>query len=196
MAVTLEQIKELRFRTGVGISACKTALEKSNGDFDKATILLRKQGIAKAAKRADKAAAEGIIGVYLHSNGKVAAMVELNCETDFTARSDDFKQAAHDFAMQVAAMNPEYKDSESVPADVLEKEKEIYREELKKANKPDNIVEKIIEGKLRRFYEGHCLLNQKYFKDDSKTIEDCLNELIAKIGERIEIGSFNRIVVG
>ena len=196
MAVTLEQIKELRARTGVGISACKTALEESKGDYDKAAELLRKKGIAKAAKRADKSVNEGVIGVYLHSNGKLAALVELNCETDFTARADDFKQAAHDFAMQVAAMNPAYKDIESIPADILKKEKEIYAEELKNSGKSENIMEKIIEGKLRKFYEENCLIKQKYFKDDSKTIEDYLNELVAKIGEKIEIGNFTRMVVG
>lgn len=196
MVVTLEQIKELRARTGVGITACKSALEEAKGDFDKAAEFLRKQGIARAAKRADKVSGEGVIGVYLHSNNKLATLVELDCETDFTARSDDFKQAAHDLAMQVAAMNPEYLDKDSVPEDVLAKEKEIYLEELKKQNKPDNIVEKIVEGKLRKFYEENCLLHQKYFKDDSKTIEDYLNELIAKIGERIVIGNFTRMVVG
>lgn len=196
MAVTLEQIKELRARTGVGITACQSALEEAKGDFDKAAEFLRKQGIARAAKRADKVSGEGVIGVYLHSNNKLATLVELDCETDFTARSDDFKQAAHDLAMQVAAMNPEYLDKDSVPEDVLAKEKEIYLEELKKQNKPDNIVEKIVEGKLRKFYEENCLLHQKYFKDDSKTIEDYLNELIAKIGERIVIGNFTRMVVG
>lgn len=196
MAVTLDQIKELRSRTGVGINACKTALTEANGNLDKAAELLRKQGIAKSSKRADKTAAEGVVGVYVHANNKIAAMVELNCETDFSAKSESFLEAAHDLAMQVAAMNPEYKDIESVPAEVVEKEKEIYREELKKEGKPENIVEKILEGKLKKFYKENCLLEQDFIKDDSKTIGDYLNEIIAKIGEKIEIGEIQRIAIG
>ena len=196
MAVTLDQIKTLRARTGVGIGNCKKALEESKGDFDKAVEYLRKQGIAKAAKRADKSAAEGTIGVYLHATKKVCAVVELNCETDFAAKSEDFISLAYDFAMQVAAMDPEYKDRDSVPADVVEKEKDIYRAELKKSGKPDNLVEKILDGKLNKFYEANCLMEQAFIKDDSKTMEDHLNEAIAKLGERVEVGQYARLTVG
>lgn len=196
MDITLEQIKDLRAKTGVGIGSCKEALTEANGDMDKAIEYLRKKGIAKAAKRADKEAKEGIIGFYLHTNKKVAALVELNCETDFAANSEDYAVIAHDLAMQVAAMDPEYKDRDSVPTEVVEKEMEIYREELKKEGKPENIVEKILEGKMNKFYSENCLLEQKFFKDDSKTITDLLNEFIAKIGERIEVGKFVRMSVG
>jgi elongation factor Ts len=196
MTITLDQIKELREKTGAGITFCKKALEETNGDMDKAAELMRKQGIAKAEKRADKSAAEGIVGSYIHSNNKVAALVEVNCETDFSAKSDTFVEFAHDLAMQVAAMNPLYKDINSVPTEILEKEKNFYREEIIKEGKPENMVDKIIEGKLRKYYEDNCLLNQKFFKDDSKTIQDYLNEIIAKIGEKIEIGRFVRISVG
>ena len=196
MAITLDQIKQLREKTGVGIFACKGALESSNGDFDKAVKYLRKKGIAKAQKRADKAASEGVVGVYLHANNKVAALVELNCETDFAAKSEVFQSVAHDFAMQVAAMNPEYKDRESVPSSVLEKEREIYMEALKKEGKPDNLVEKIVQGKLNKFFGENCLMEQRFIKDDSKSMEDYLNEAVATIGERLEVGEFTRIAIG
>lgn len=193
MAITLDQIKDLRERSGVGINACKAALEESNGDMDKAMELLRKQGIAKSAKRAEKTAAEGVIGVYVHSNNKVVGLVVLNCETDFAAKSESFNTAAHDFAMQVAAMNPLYKDRASVPADVLEKEKEIFSAEIANENKPANIVEKILNGKVEAYYKENCLMEQDFFKDDSKTMQDYLNEIIAKIGEKIEVNRFFRM---
>jgi len=196
MEVTLKQIKELREKTGVGINACKEALVESSGNIDKAVDLLRKQGIAKSTKRADKVASDGTIGVYVHANDKIAAMVELNCETDFSARSESFKEAAHDLAMQVAAMDPRYVDINSVPTEIIEKEKNIYRESLVKEGKPENIVEKIIEGKLAKFYKENCLMEQNFIKDDSIIIRDYLNQIIAKIGEKIEIGKMYRISVG
>lgn len=195
MAVTLVEIKKLREKTGAGITACKKALEYSKGDFEKAVEYLREQGIAKSQKRAGKSAREGVIGVYLHSNKKVAAMIELNCETDFAARSEDFIKVAHDFAMQVAAMAPEYKDRESISDEVLEKERKIYSEELRNEGKPDNLIEKIVEGKLEKFYEQSCLMDQKFIKDDSKSMADYLNEAVVKIGERLEVGEFARLSI-
>lgn len=196
MKVDLNKVKKLRAKTDVGIGACKKALIETNGNIEEAEKLLRKQGVAKALKRAEKVAGEGAIGVYLHSNNKVAAILELNCETDFCAKSDVFLQVAHDLAMQVAAMNPMYKDSDSVPEGVLEDERKLYIEELKKEGKPENIIEKIVEGKLSKFFEEYCLLQQRFIKDDSKTVKDYLDELVAKIGEKIGIGEFYRIKIG
>lgn len=196
MEIDLHKIKKLRAKTGVGIGACKAALTETNGDLNEAEKLLRKQGIVKAQRRAEKTAGEGAIGVYLHSNNKVAAMLELNCETDFCARSEAFLQAAHDLAMQVAAMNPLYKDEHSVPEKIVESEKEIYIEELKKQGKPENIIDKIVKGKLDKFFEENCLTMQHFIKDESKTIKDYIDELVAKIGEKIEIGEFCRIKIG
>jgi elongation factor Ts len=194
MSVTAADVKKLREMTGAGMMDCKKALVESNGDFDKAKEFLRKKGLAKADKKGFRSAKEGIIYSYVHFNNKMGSMIELNCETDFVARTDEFKALAKDICMQIAAMKPEYLDKESVPQDMVEREKEIYRDQVK--NKPENVQEKIIEGKLSKFYEEKCLLNQKFFKDDSLTIEAHIKNYIAKLGENIRISRFSRFGIG
>jgi elongation factor Ts len=182
---TLEQVKELRAATGVGFNDCREALIEAKGNIEKAIEYLRKKGVAKGAKRAERTASEGYIGVYTHGNNSMISLVEVNCETDFVAKNEDFQKLANDLALHVAAMNTEYITRETVPADVLEKEKEVAREELK--GKPADIQDKIIEGKLEKFYKDTVLMDQQFFKDDSKTVGDLLNEYLAKIGEKIEV---------
>lgn len=187
-------IIQLRTLTGAGMQDCAKALEETGGDVEKAADVLRKKGMLKAAgKQAERTTKEGFIGSYVHSNGKVAAMVALACETDFVARNEDFKTLARELAMHITAANPQYLHPESIPSDVVEKEKEFYREELRTSGKPEAMWDKIMEGKLQKFYSGTCLVNQMYIKDDSKTIEDVIKEAIAKIGEKIEIKEFKRI---
>lgn len=195
MSISASLVKELRDKTGAGMMDAKAALEEAGGDMEKAIELLRKKGQKIAAKKADRAMNEGAIGVYLHSNGKVAALVAVTCETDFVARNEDFKKFANDLAMQVAAMNPKYLSPDDVPEEVKDKEKEIYREELKEQGKPEEVIEKIIEGKLEKFYEENCLLKQPFIKDDKLTIEKWLTENIAKIGENLKIKSFYRLEI-
>lgn len=182
---TLDEIKTLRVRTGAGINDCRDALIDSKGDLDKAIEFLRKKGVAKGAKRAGRTASEGTIGIYTHANNSMVSLVELNCETDFVAKNDDFKQLAYDLAVHVAAMNTLYINRETIPAEVIEAEKRAAEEELK--GKLDNIKEKIIEGKLEKFYQETTLMDQAYFKDDTKTVQDLMNEALAKIGEKLEI---------
>ncbi len=190
MAITLDQIKELRKRTGVGIQAVKEALENSNGDMEKAIVYLREKGIAKATKRSGRIAENGIIAHYIHGDGKIGVLVEVNSETDFASRNDRFREFAHDLAMHIAASAPEYIKVEDIPEDVINQEKEIYRKDLN--GKPEEIQDKIIEGRLQKFYEQVVLLEQPFVKDDSKKIKDLLNEIVAAIGEKIEIGRFVR----
>ncbi|MDD4351545.1 MAG: translation elongation factor Ts [Candidatus Gracilibacteria bacterium] len=193
--ITASQVNELRQITGVGMMECKKALTEAAGDMAKAADILRKSGAAKAAKRADKEAKEGTIGVYIHSNNKIATMVELNCETDFVARNDEFIALAKELAMQVAAMNPKYVRPEEVPAEELAKEQEIYRAQLKEEGKPAEIVEKILAGKVDKYYSQVCLLKQPSIKDDKTTAEKLINGLVAKIGEKVEIGRVFRIEI-
>lgn len=172
---------------------CQKALMEANGGLDKAVEILRKKGAAKADKKAaERTASEGLVHAYIHSNGKVGVLLQLNCETDFVARNDDFKALAHNLAMHIAAMNPQYVKSEEVPQEVKKKEEDIYREQLKSEGKPANILDKIIEGKLNKFYEEVCLLNQPFIKDDKKKVAEVIKEAIAKIGEKIEVGRFTR----
>jgi len=194
--VDLELIKELRRRTAAGFSDCKKALEEADGDIEKAVDILRKRGLAIAAKRAGKETAEGVVAAYIHSNKKIGVLVEVNCETDFVARTDEFQQFAHDVAMQIAATNPIAISREQVPADVLEREKKIYEEQLKESGKPEHIIPKIIEGKLEKFYKENVLLEQNFIKNPEITIQDLLNELIAKTGEKIVIKRFCRFQIG
>jgi len=196
MEITLELIKELRAKSGAGISACKEALESSNGDMEKAMVYLREKGIAKSEKRSDKSPSEGQIGMCVHTDGKVAAMVEVMCETDFASRTEDYGRLAKDFALQVVAMNPTYLDKESVPDEIKEELKKTYKAEVEKEGKPKNIVEQIVEGKLEKYYKENCLMHQAFFKEDKLTMSDLLNEEIAKIGERVEIGRFIRFQLG
>ncbi|MBT5503826.1 translation elongation factor Ts [Candidatus Falkowbacteria bacterium] len=189
----VQTITKLRAQTGAGMLDCKKALDEVNGDYDKAVDVLRKKGEAKAAKKiAERQAKEGIVYSYIHSNNKTGTIVELFCETDFVAKTDDFKSLAHDIALQIVAMSPEYVTPEQIPAEALEREKSIYREQLKNEGKPDEMIEKILEGKMNKYYEEVCLMKQLFIKDDKVTIEGLINQIIAKTGEKIEIGNFAR----
>jgi elongation factor Ts len=191
----LNDISKLREMTGAGMMDCKKALEEANGDFEKAIEVLRKKGAATAAKRADRDAKEGVIVSYIHG-GRIGALVELNSETDFVARNDDFKQLATDIAMHVTAANPEYVSPEDVPAEVIAKEKEIELAQLEGSGKPAEVIEKILEGKIQKFYSQVCLLKQPFIKDPAVTIEDLINEKTAAIGEKISLRRFARFELG
>lgn len=192
MTIDINLIKQLRDLTGAGVADVKEALEEAGGDIEKAKDILRKKGQKSAAKRTERSTSEGLIGSYVHSNGKIGVLVEMNCETDFVAKTADFQNLVHEIALQIAAANPEYLKSEDVPAEVIAKEKSIYAEELAVEKKPEAIKEKIIEGKLQKFYSSVCLLNQPFIKDDKKTINDLVTEVIAKTGENIQIARFVR----
>ncbi len=196
MAVTPQMVKELRERTGAGVMDCKKALEEAGGDMEKAAEILKKKGIAKAEKKASREAKEGLIGSYIHMGGKIGVLVEVNCETDFVARTDEFKALVHDIAMQIAAMSPKWVSVEDVPQEVIEKEKAIYREQALASGKPEHVVDRIVEGKLQKFFEEVCLLEQKFIKDDSKKVKDVITEAIAKLGENIKVSRFVRFQVG
>lgn len=193
MAITLEQIKELRDRTGAGINAVKEALEHSQGDNDKAIAYLREKGLAKAAKRAEKETTNGIIGTYIHPDNRMAVLVEIATETDFAAKSDDMQKFAKDIALHIAAVGPEYADTESIPAEILEKEKAVYAADVE--GKPAEIAEKILSGRMEKFYAEKVLTHQQLFSDDSKTVQDYMNELVAKVGEKIEITKFVKLQI-
>jgi len=190
MTITAQAVKELRDKTGAGMMDAKKVLEEAQGDVDKAIELLRKQGQKIASKKSDRSTSEGFIGMYLHSNGNVGAMVKVLCETDFVARTDNFKSVANDLAMQVVAMSPLYLNPDQVPADVKQKELEIYKEELKLSGKPEDMIEKIATGKLEKYYSEVCLMKQAFIKDDKLTIEKWLTEQIAKLGENIQVTDF------
>jgi len=196
MTISAEKVRELREKTGVGMMDCKKALEETNGEFEAAIDYLRKKGIAKAAKRADRVASQGIVGTYVHTGAKIAVLVEINSETDFVAKSEDFQTFGHDVAMHIAAAHPYWVKPEDVPAETIAKEKEIYREEAKNSGKPEQVLDKIAEGKLQKFYEDYCLLEQRFVKDPDKKIKDMLADLWSKIGEKIEIRRFVRYQVG
>jgi len=196
MPISAQDVKKLHDQTGAGILDCKRALEEANGDFEKAIAILRKKGVQVASKRADKATKEGVICAYIHAGSQVGVLVEINCETDFVARTEDFRKFADEVAMQIAAMRPRWVAPEDVPEEVLEQEKEILREQAEREGKPPHVIEKMVEGRLRKFYEENCLLKQPYIRDDKLTIEDLLNELMGKTGERIQIRRFVRYQVG
>ncbi len=196
MAVSTELIKELRERTGVGIMDCKKALIECNGDIEKAIEYLRKKGIATAQKRGARETKEGQIHAYIHPGGKIGVLVEVNCETDFTARTEDFKNFVKDIAMQIAAQNPIAVKREDIPPEVVEKEKEIYASQAREEGKPEKVIERIVEGKLKRFFSEACLLEQPFIKNPDITVQDLLNELIAKTGENIVIRRFVRYQLG
>jgi elongation factor Ts len=198
MTVSTENIQKLRAMTGAGIVDCKKSLTESNGDIDKAVQYLREKGIATAVKKAERAAKQGLVLSYIHAGGKLGVLVEVNCETDFVARTDEFQNLVKELSMQVAAANPLYVRREDVPGDVIEKEKEIYRVQLKEEKKPDNVIAKIIEGKLEKFYTQVCLLEQPYIRDTSgkEKVKDLVTNAIAKIGENIVVRRFSRFRVG
>jgi elongation factor Ts len=189
------KIKQLRQQTGVSLSLCKKALEEANGETDKAKELLRKWGQDLAGKRGGKDTSEGVVASYIHANKRIGVLVDLRCETDFVARNKDFQDLAHEIALHIAATNPLYMSPEDIPEQVIEKEKEIYKEQMAKENKPKDVMEKIIEGKLEKFRKNVCLVCQPYVKDDTKIIQDLVNECIAKLGENIGIGQFARIEI-
>lgn len=194
--ISAVMVKELREKTGVGMMDCKEALTQSDGDMQKAVEYLRKKGLATAAKRAGRTLSEGIIQTYVHTGAKLGVMVEINCETDFVAKSDDFSQFSKNIAMQIAASNPVSINEDGVPKELIEKEMEIYREQVRAMGKPENMIDKIAQGKLTKFYKENCLMHQVYVKDPNITIQDLLNELIARIGENITIKRFVRFQVG
>ena len=194
--ISASMVKQLREKTGAGIMDCKAALAESKGDLDKAVEFLRKKGLATAQKRAGRAMSEGVIESYIHMGGKIGVMVEVNCETDFVAKTDDFKEFARNIAMHVAAVSPVGIVPEDVPPEIIEKEKEIYRAQALDLGKPEKMVDKIAEGKLNKFFKESCLMNQPYVKDPNLTVADYLNDVIAKTGENITIRRFARFQVG
>lgn len=198
MASTAELVRELRDKTGAGVMDCKEALQASGGDLEKAVEYLRKKGLAAAARRAHRAAREGVVGAYIHAGGKLGVLIEVNCETDFVARTDQVRELVKDLAMQVAAATPAYVSREEVPAEVVEKEREIYRQQIADQKKPPQVIEKIVEGKLGKFYEEQCLLDQTFIRDSSgKTrVRDLVAQVSAKTGERIAVRRFVRYQVG
>ncbi len=195
MPVTTEMIKELRELTGAGVLDCKKALESANGDVSHARQILREKGLAMAARKAGRVAREGLIESYVHMD-KVGALVELNCETDFVARLSEFRELAHDLAMQVVAARPQYVSPEDIPPEVLENEKHIYRAQLTDQKKPERVLERIIEGKLQKFYKEVCILNQPFIKEPGKTVRDVITEKIAVVGENIVLRRFVRLQLG
>ena len=196
MNITSTMVKELRIKTGAGMMDCKEALTASDGDFEKAIDYLRKKGMSAATKRSSKAAKDGIIASYIHMGGKIGVLAEVNCETDFVAKTDDFQIFAKDVAMHIAAANPLYVRPEEIPDEVIEREKEIYRSQSLAEKKPEKIWDKIIDGKLKKYYEDVCLVNQKFIKNTDITIETLVNNMIAKTGENIVIRRFIRFQLG
>jgi elongation factor Ts len=189
-------VKELRERTGAGFSDCRAALVESAGDIEKAINILRKKGQAAAAKKAQREATEGLVGHYIHAGGKIGVIVEINCESDFVARTDAFQQLCHDVAMHIAALDPRYLRREEVTTEMLDRERDIYREQAKATGKSEQVVEKIVTGKMEKFYEENCLYEQHYIKDESVTIGEMINQAIAKLGENISVRRFVRFKVG
>jgi elongation factor Ts len=195
-AITAAMVKELREKTAAGMMDCKKALQECDGDEAKAVDWLRQKGLSKAAKKADRATSEGLIGSYIHSNGKIGVMVELKCETDFVARNEQFIELAKNLAMQIAATNPVAVDENGVNAELIERERAVYREKALAEGKPENIVEKIVDGAIKKYYKEVCLLEQPFIRDDKKVIRDLLNDTIATLGENITVGRFCRFQLG
>ena len=196
MAIDAKIVKQLRDKTGAGMMDCKNALTESNGDLDGAVDHLRKSGAAKAEKKGERATKEGLVYSYIHAGGRLGVMIEVNCETDFVAKTDGFIELAHNLAMQIAATNPISLDKDSVSNDIVAKEKEIYTDQAKSSGKPDNIIEKMVEGRLSKFYQENCLMEQAYIKDPDKKVVDLMTETIATLGENITISQFTRFAVG
>lgn len=196
MSITAKDVKILRDRTGAGMMDCKKALMDTGGNLEEAIDLMRASGAAKAAKRAGKVAGEGTIGTYLHFDNRVASMVELNCETDFVANTDDFKDLAREIALHIASQAPVGISDQDIPSDLVDREKKVYEEQVKEEGKPDHIADKIVEGKLRKFFEENTLLAQPFVKNPDQTIEELITEVAAKTGEKIEIARFVRMKVG
>lgn len=196
MEVSASTVKELREKTGAGMMDCKKALAETGGDVPKAIDYLRQKGLAAAARKADRVATDGAVGAYVHAGGKIGALVEINCESDFVARTTEFQTLLKDIAMQVAAASPRYVRREEIPAAELEREKEIYRQQALESGKPEKIVDKIVDGKLERFYSEVCLVEQSFIKDPDKKILDVVNDAIARLGENIQVRRFTRYHLG
>jgi elongation factor Ts len=196
MDISIELVKDLRQRTGAGIVDCKAALQESKGNMEGAIEYLRKKGLATAAKKAGRIATDGLISSYIHAGGKIGVLVEINCETDFVAKTEDFQNFVKNIAMHIAAANPQYIRREDVPLEVLEKEREIYRTQALDSGKPAKVIDKIVEGKLERFYSETCLLEQTYIRDSDLTVKDILDGMIGKLGENITIRRFARFQLG
>jgi len=196
VAISTEVVKQLRERTGAGVLDCKKALETTGGDMEKAIVLLREQGAASVAKRAGKRTAEGIVSAYIHAGGRIGVLVELNCETDFVARTEEFQKLAREISMHIAAEDPQYLTREDIPAEEIDKEKEIYRAQALNEGKPEKVVEKIVEGKIGNFYKQVCLMDQVYVRDDSKTIGELVKDTLARLGENIVVRRFMRFQLG
>jgi len=196
MEIPVELVKELRQRTGAGVIDCKTALREAKGDIDSAIDYLRRKGLATAAKKAGRIATDGLVSSYIHLGGKIGVLVEINCETDFVAKTEDFQTFVKNIAMHIAAANPQYIRREDIPLQVLEKEREIYRTQALESEKPAKVIDKIVEGKMERFYSEACLLEQTYIKDSDLTVKEILDGMIAKLGENITIRRFARFQLG
>jgi len=194
--IKADLVKKLREKSGVGMMECKKALMECNGDMSKAEIILRERGLAAAAKKSTRAANQGIIDSYIHPGSKIGVMLEVNCETDFVARNEVFKELVHNIALHIAASAPSYVSSENIPEEVINAEKEIYKKQALNEGKPEAVLEKIAEGRMKEFFEENCLLSQPYVRDNDKTIEDLIKESIAKIGENIVLKRFVRFVLG
>ncbi|RLE12991.1 translation elongation factor Ts [Candidatus Aerophobetes bacterium] len=196
MGVSFDKVKKLRAETLAGIVDCKKALEESKGDMEKAKIILRKKGIKLAQKKSQETTNQGLIASYIHHNGRIGALVEVHCQSDFVARNREFQQFARDIAMHIAASNPKWISLEQIPREKLEEEKKILEDQAKEEGKPSHIIDKIVEGRMRKFYEQVCLLDQPYIKDEEKTVNEYLQQMIAKLGENIKIARFVRFELG
>jgi elongation factor Ts len=194
--VSAQLVKDLRDRTGAGFTACREALIEAGGDLDKATVVLRKKGQAAAQKKAQRATSEGLVGSYIHAGGRIGVLVEINCESDFVARTEDFQRLCHEVAMHIAALDPRFLRREEVTQEILDREREIYREQAKQTGKPENVIDKIVNGKMEKFYEENCLYEQHFIKDEGMTVKELIDLAIAKLGENIGIRRFSRFKIG
>src|SRR5580692_3760732 len=194
--ISAQQVKELRDRTGAGFSACRDALAEANGDLQQAIDVLRKKGQAAAAKKAQRSTSEGLVTSYIHAGGKIGVLLEVNCESDFVARTDDFQKLCHGIAMHIAALDPRFLRREEVTQEILDREREIYKDQAKQTGKPEAVVEKIVTGKMEKYYEENCLYEQHFIKDEGVTIKELVDQAIAKVGENIAVRRFSRFKVG
>jgi elongation factor Ts len=194
--VAAQLVKELRDRTGAGFTACRDALVEAKGDIEQAINVLRKKGQAAAQKKAQRATSEGLVGSYIHAGGKIGVLVEINCESDFVARTEDFQRLSHEVAMHIAALDPRFLRREEVTQDILDRERDIYKEQAKSTGKPEPVIEKIVTGKMEKFYEENCLYEQHFIRDESMTIKELVDQAIAKLGENISIRRYSRFKVG
>jgi elongation factor Ts len=194
--ISAQLVKELRERTGAGFAACREALIETKGDIEQAINVLRKKGQAAAQKKAQRATSEGMVGYYIHAGGKIGVLVEVNCESDFVARTEDFQKLCHDVAMHIAALDPRFLKREEVTQEILDRERDIYKDQAKQTGKPDNVIEKIVNGKMEKFYEENCLYEQHFIRDESVTVKELIDQAIAKVGENIAVRRFARFKVG